>query len=112
MAHDGPRRSEPALRVAGDGARLVIDLCRDDYSVAEVTASGWRVVKPSPLAMRRAKDMRPLPLPVQGAGDALGDLRELLGFAGEDHAAFWALFVGAALARWPCGARGGPARRG
>ena len=94
MAHEGPRRSEPALRVAGDGARLVLDLCRDDYSVAEVTAAGWQVVKPSPLALRRGKDMRPLPLPVQGAGNALGELRALLGFAGEDHAAFWALFVG------------------
>ena len=44
--------------------------------------------------MRRAKGMKPLPLPVQGAGDALGDLRVLLGFDGEEHDDFWALVVG------------------
>jgi hypothetical protein len=93
-AHGGHRRPEPGLRVAGDGARLVLDLCRDDHSVVEVTPGGWQVVKPSPLALRRAEGMKPLPLPVQGAGDALGKLRELLGFAGAELDAFWSLLVG------------------
>ena len=94
MAHAGPRRPAPALRVGGDGARLVLDLCRDDYAVVVVENGGWQVVKPSPLAMRRAPGMLPLPLPVQGAGAALGDLRILLGFDGAEHDEFWALFVG------------------
>jgi hypothetical protein len=92
MAHAASRRPAPALRVAGDGARLVLDLCRDDYSVVVIEAGGWRVVKPSPLALRRAPGM--LPLPVQGAGPALDDLNTLLGFDGAGHDAFWALFVG------------------
>jgi hypothetical protein len=94
MAHDGPRRTAPGLRVAGDGSRLVLDLCRDDYSVVVVENGGWQVVKPSPLAMRRAPGMQPLPLPVQGAGDALGDLRRVLHFDDTAHASFWALYVG------------------
>jgi hypothetical protein len=93
MAHSGPRRSAPALRVGGDGARLVLDLCRDDYNVVVVENGGWKVGK-APLAMRRSEGMLPLPLPVQGAGNALGDLRILLGFDGAEHDAFWALFVG------------------
>jgi hypothetical protein len=94
MAYSGGRRGAPALRVGGDGARIVLDLCRDDYSVVVVENGGWSVVKPSPLAMRRAPGMQPLPLPVQGAGDALGDLRRLLNFDAVEHASFWALFVG------------------
>jgi hypothetical protein len=72
----------------------VIDLCRDDYSVVVVDRGGWRVVKPSPLALRRAPGMLPLSLPEQGAGPALDDLRILLGFDGADCDAFWPLFVG------------------
>ena len=68
IAHAGPRRPEPALRVGGDGARLVLDLCRDDYSVVVVENGGWQVVKPSPLALRRAPGMLPLPLPEPGRG--------------------------------------------
>ena len=94
IAHTGKRRSSPALRIAGDGDRLVVDLCRDDYSVVGATAAGWEVVKPSPLALRRAAGMKPLPLPVVDPGDALAELRTLLGFDGEAHAAFWSLYVG------------------
>jgi hypothetical protein len=94
IAHAGARRKKPALRVGGDGARIVIDLCRDDYSVVVVEDGGWSVVKPSPLAMLRADGMLPLPLPVQGAGDALGDLRRVLGFDAPEHGQFWALYVG------------------
>ena len=94
MAYSGPRRRAPALRVGGDGSRLVLDLCRDDYAVVVVENGGWEVTKPSPLAMRRAPGMQPLPLPVEGGGDALGELRRLLNFEGTEHASFWALFVG------------------
>ena len=48
MAHAGPRRPAPALRVGGDGARLVIDLCRDDYTVVVVEDGGWQVVEAEP----------------------------------------------------------------
>ncbi len=94
LAHGAPRRPKPALRVAGDAARLVLDLCRDDYTVAEVTPAGWEVVRPSPLALRRADGMQPLSEPVEFAGEALTELRTLLGFDGEEHAAFWTLYVG------------------
>jgi hypothetical protein len=94
LAQAAPRRPSPALRVASDDARLVLDLCRDDYSVVVVEAGGWQVVKPSPLALRRGKGMMPLPLPEQGAGPALDDLRVLLSFDDADYDAFWALFVG------------------
>ena len=40
MAYAGPRRPAPALRVGGDGARLVLDLCRDDYTVVVVDGAG------------------------------------------------------------------------
>ena len=84
------------------------------WSWSRTAAGRWS--KPSPLAMRRAPGMRPLPLPVQGAGDALGELRGLLGFDGAEHDAFWALFVGfmfsacAPTRRTSCS--GSPASRG
>jgi DNA-binding XRE family transcriptional regulator len=94
VAHSAARSPEPALRVAGNAARLVLDLCRDDYAVVAVTPAGWEVVKPSPLALRRGQGMQPLPEPVEFGGAALDELRSRLGFDGADHDAFWALYVG------------------
>ena len=71
-----------------------LDLCRDDYAVAVVTVDSWEVVRPSPLAFRRSKDMLPLPLPVVAAGDALAELRTVLKFESEEHNTFWTLYVG------------------
>jgi hypothetical protein len=86
IAHGGPCHPEPALRIGGDGERIVVDLGNDAYTVVVATAQGWQVVKPSPIPMRRVDGMYPLPMPVIGAGDALGDLRKLLGFNGTDKA--------------------------
>jgi len=94
VAHGGIRRAEPAMRLAGDGARIVLDLCRDDFTVVEVIAGGWRVVEPSPLPLCRADGMLPLPLPVVAAGGALGELRKLLGLGGSEHDGLWGLLVG------------------
>ena len=92
VAYGGPVRPEPVLRVGGDGDRVVIDLCNDAYTVVVVDAAGWQVVKPSPIPMRRVDGMYPLPMPVLAPGDALGELRDLLGFT--EHKVLWAQLVG------------------
>jgi hypothetical protein len=97
IAYGTERGPRPGLRVAGDGRRLVLDLCRDDYLVVEVTPDGWRMIKPSPLHMRRAAGMRPLPLPISG-GNAWSELRDRLGLADREHARLWALVVGFSFA--------------
>ncbi len=57
----GPTPSRARTPVGGDAKRVVIDLCNDDYTVIVVTTEGWRIVKPSPIPMRRVDGMYPLP---------------------------------------------------
>jgi hypothetical protein len=64
------------LRVAPHGDNILIDLCDDRWRVVEVTPSGWRILKKSPVAFVRTGSMQSLPEPVRGG--SIEPLWELL----------------------------------
>lgn len=89
-----------ALRCAlhGDldsgGARIYLDCCNNDWDQIEITSTGFRIIRDSPVHMRRAPGMLPLPTPA-AKGD-LTALRDLLNLSSEDDfviAIAWQLSV-------------------
>ncbi|MGF1472426.1 MAG: hypothetical protein ACFB50_11905 [Rubrobacteraceae bacterium] len=76
---DGPER-EVFIRSAEHGGNIYIDLASDGWEVAEITATGWRVVagEDAPVRFRRPRGMLALPMPglqADGADSADGLLR-------------------------------------
>ena len=63
-------------RVGQWGASYVLDLANDAWSAVVIDATGWRIVKPAPIAMIRNSNSRPLPVPIPG-----GDLNLLWQYA-------------------------------
>lgn len=61
---------EVQLRTARHGGRLYLNLARDDGSVVEVSADGWRIVTETPVRFVRAHGMLPLPMPERGGSIA------------------------------------------
>ncbi len=55
-----------AVRMAGHNGGLYLDLGTPDWSVIEITASGWRLTTASPVRHWRPKSLRPLPTPTPG----------------------------------------------
>jgi hypothetical protein len=84
--HDGPRK-DTAVRVAGLGGRLYLDLANDQWQAVEVGPEGWRVVSDPPVRFRRPRGVLPLPVPTRGR---LDDLRRLLNVADDRQ---WCLIV-------------------
>ncbi|MBL3677231.1 MAG: hypothetical protein JKP92_07010 [Alphaproteobacteria bacterium] len=72
--YEGPERPV-AVRVAGHGGKIYIDLGTPDWRAVEVDARGWRVVDTPPVRFRRPAGLKPLPVPVRG-----GDIRGLRRF--------------------------------
>jgi hypothetical protein len=54
------------IRVANLGDRVYLDLGDPDWTAVEIDAAGWRLVQAAPVAFRRPRSMRPLPIPTQG----------------------------------------------
>jgi hypothetical protein len=54
------------VRVAGFNGKIYIDLCDEAWRAIEIDASGWRVIDAPPVRFRRARGMRPLPVPASG----------------------------------------------
>jgi hypothetical protein len=75
----GPERPV-AVRVAGHGGKIYIDLGTVDWRAVEVDAHGWRVVATPPVRFRRPAGVKPLPVPVHG-----GDIRGLKRFLNLRH---------------------------
>ena len=71
------------LRVAGHEGAVYLDLCNERWEVAEVTASGWRVVpgEAAPVRFVRRENAAALPHPAAGGG--VEDLKPLLNVGGE-----------------------------
>ncbi|MDR3577071.1 MAG: hypothetical protein P4L50_24680 [Anaerolineaceae bacterium] len=63
------------LRVGHYQGNTYLDLCNDNWSVVEITASGWSIINRSPIPFRRAKGMKSLPDPIPG-----GNVDDLLNF--------------------------------
>ena len=78
----GAPRREVYVRVAGLSDRIYLDLCDDNWTIVEVDASGWRVVKEPPVRFLRTAGM--LPLPVPATGGTLSDFRGLLNLSSND----------------------------
>ena len=66
------------LRVAPHGENLLIDLCDQQWRVAEVTPTGWCILDKSPVAFFRTSAMRPLPQPAPATQGSLAPLWEFL----------------------------------
>jgi hypothetical protein len=63
------------LRVGGSDEKLYIDLGLAAWNAVEITMDGWKVIAEPPVKFRRARGMRPLPIPVKE-----GNIEELRRF--------------------------------
>jgi hypothetical protein len=86
--HDGIGH-DVAVRVAAHEGHIYVDLCTPDWLVLDIGPTGWQVITQAPVRFRRARNARPLPVPV--AGGTLAPLRELLNVEGDRE---WHLLVG------------------
>jgi hypothetical protein len=84
------------LRVAADGADVLLDLGTADATVARISPGHWRLEQPTsgPL-FHRTELTRPLPTPIPG-GD-LGELRHLLNVSDRDWPLLLAWLVAALI---------------
>jgi len=72
------------VRVAGHGEAVYLDLCDEGWHVAEVTASGWRVVPGETVPVRFVRRDNAAPLPRPAAGGSVEDLKPLLNVRAEE----------------------------
>lgn len=79
------------LRTAEINGRIYIDLANDTWEVVEVSESGWKVIKESPVYFRRTKGMLALPCPTERG--RIEELRHFLNLPKEDDEATWKLLV-------------------
>jgi hypothetical protein len=77
-----------SLRVGECDGNIYIDLCDAAWRVVEISQTGWRVLKDSPVKFRRCKAMLPLPEPQHT--DDVDELRRLLPMRAEE----WPLVFG------------------
>ncbi len=82
-AFDGPELPI-FVRVAGHEEAVYLDLCNEDWEVAEITASGWRVLPSEAVPVRFVRRDNAAPLPRPAAGGGVDDLKPLLNMRGEE----------------------------
>ncbi len=90
--YDGPERSVH-VRVGADSGCLYLDLVNPDWQVVEISVSGWRLLRRSPVDFCRTPGMHPLPEPVSGG--SVDELRPFLNLETDDD---WHLVVAWLLA--------------
>lgn len=76
------------VRVAAHGGKVYLDLADREWSVVEVSESGWRTTSAPPVRFLRPKGLKPLPLPVSG-----GRIEQLRSFLNVTRDADWRLLV-------------------
>ena len=54
------------LRMGSSKDNIYVDLANAAWEVVEISKSGWKVIKDSPIKFRRSKKMKELPSPVRG----------------------------------------------
>lgn len=74
-------RKEVFTRIAELDGTIYLDLVDDDWRVIKITCDGWEVVSDYPVKFRRAKGMKPLPIPESNG--SLNDLDEFLNIQGD-----------------------------
>ena len=75
-------RHQVYTRVATDGKGLYVDLGTPDWSVVQISPSGWQVLRASPVRFRRSPSTAALPVPEPGG--MLSDLRPYIYARDED----------------------------
>jgi hypothetical protein len=94
----GPTR-QAAVRVAGHGDSIFIDLGSPTWDAVEISSGGWRIAERVPVRFIRPPGFSPLPPPVRG-----GDIRELRQFVNvADTADFVLIFAWLLAAFRPSG---------
>lgn len=97
LAVFGGKQIPTYVRVAELGNKIYLDLGTPDWSVVEIDAQGWRIVRGRhPVRFIRRPGMMPLPVPIHGG--TLRVLRELLRL-GDDEFVLVAAWLLAALRR-------------
>jgi hypothetical protein len=71
------------VRIAKANEKIYVDLCNEEWSVVEVSSSGWCVIPKSPVKFRRAEGMTALAMPVTGC--SLDDLKNFVNLNDEDR---------------------------
>jgi hypothetical protein len=70
------------VRLGQSGDKIYLDLCNEAWQVIEISGEDWKVVSESPIKFRRARGMKPLPIPQRGG--AISELRSFINLAGEN----------------------------
>jgi hypothetical protein len=63
--------------------KIYLDLCDPLRQVVEITAHGWKIISDSPVKFRRARGMRPLPMPERGG--SINELQPFLNLGSNSH---------------------------
>jgi len=85
-------------RIGGEGEKVYLDLCNDNWQVVEVDKSSWKVLDNSPVKFRRSKGMLPLENPIPGQ---LTDLYKFINLDPGDWILIAAWLVAAARHKGP-----------
>jgi hypothetical protein len=64
------------IRFAEHKGKIYLDLANEHWQVVEITAKEWRILDTPPVRFRRARGMKPLPVPMRGG--TLADLRRFV----------------------------------
>lgn len=85
-------QEEVHLRTVQKDDCIYIDLANDTWEAVEVSGSGWKIIKDSPVHFRRTKGMLPLPYPEKDG--RIEELRPFLNLPKEEDEAVWRLLIG------------------
>src|SRR5690606_20428256 len=83
MARFEGAEHEVAIRVAGHGGAVYLDLGTSDWSAIEITPVGWCHEPRPPVRMLRSRGMLPLPMPTRGG--SIEALREILPVGDDEY---------------------------
>jgi hypothetical protein len=80
-----------AVRIAGHGDSVILDLADKDWQAVEITSTGWRLTAHPPVKFIRPRGLLALPKPV--AGGSLDDLRPFVNVVKDPTDHDWRLLV-------------------
>jgi len=93
------REEQVYKRLAWYDGNIYLDLCNQEWSVAEITPGGWRVIPNAPIHFVRTKGMAPLPVPERGG--RIGKMRAFVNVKDSDWPLLLAWILGAYMKDGP-----------
>jgi hypothetical protein len=84
-----------AVRLAGHGAAIYLDLGDSDWNAVKITAGGWEVISNPRAMFIRPRGMLALPMPVEGG--SIDELREFINIGNDDNWRMLVAFIVCAL---------------